>query len=877
MFRIRPIYKNSTSKNWVARLIILFVILSASITFGQLQLDPGLMKGYDINLWPLFMIYESTNANQKMFDAAFSLFRYSQDSERGYSHSHFLPLYWYSRNKSSTDFRLVTGYYPSLLRSTSDKTAKSGNLKFIELAPQVEIWQMAWAENNFDNTYLFLIKHKWDGTLQKGHFILFPLFWNYFQPDKKSITLFPILWFKQTPTTSSKFFFPIHYRYTSDHEKIRSWFLLYWNRADTEFNNYSQTLFPIIWYAKNPDTTTFTVFPLFSARRYLSDSSHYYTYLFPLYYHSQNQYSETRSILFLWWDSRHGTSNRSAILFPLLWYFKSYDSFSFTFFPIYSTGTFNKIRYTMITPLYWHAHEIDDPDSCTCNCLIPFWGKAHSGGMRLTMIFPLYWNFSSGNSKYHHNYAYGIFPLYWHFQDSDEPHSDRSTVLFPLLWSGKNYYSKYLVIFPLFWHTAKLQYEKSVRTVFFPVFWNYSSAEHNETTLFPVFWYKNSYAVKSLTLLPLFSYSKNTVLGTGQIIITPFFWHKTSYDQSQTSLYRTATLFPIFSAGRSDNGGSSHLMITPLFYTAKSLPSRSQDRTTGKTIIFPLWFSFDSTSYYSRTLVPIFSFGYSPHDNSQHLVITPLYWNIKKPSTKNVTFFPLFWDRKKYEWDQNGTSKQSDHACYLFPLYYQRDRQDGYKNWSILYPFFQHSRKEENSQFHFVWPIIKYEHDVDLSYFRIAPILWYKNSPDREYFGLMPIYYYSRKPNLTYHSILWQVYTHENINGYKVSNDLLWKVLSLDKYNNGDHEYRVLQWLFYNVNREGTRKNGILPLYSWREKADGGKDFTCLAYFYNYHKRKLRDVDDYYEEVNIFWFIKILSNKKHVVNTYGREALKTSR
>ncbi len=299
-------------------------------------------------------------------------------------------------------------------------------------------------------------------------------------------------------------------------------------------------------------------------------------------------------------------------------------------------------------------------------------------------------------------------------------------------------------------------------------------------------------------------------------------------------------------------------------------------------ILFPFWWYFSSERYTSYTLFPLFTFGSSSDKREGHIIITPLFWNIYKEESKFSCILPFWWsigkgDYKKtkilfpFYWKfQTKTSSK----IILFPLYYYRSRGVYYRKWSILYPFFQYIKENNRKEYYFGWPLIIYQKDIDYCYFSFFPIIWYSYKPNRKYFGLIPLFFYSEKSNNKYFSILWPLYTHKKINNYYTSNNVIWKTIFYDDYYNGDYEFRLCYYLFYRVKLKGEREHGFMPFYSSYNGKDGSKSFSLLLYFFNYHKKKLKKVDDYYEEVNIFWFIRILSNRDYLRKKYGKSILK---
>jgi len=61
---------------------------------------------------------------------------------------------------------------------------------------------------------------------------------------------------------------------------------------------------------------------------------------------------------------------------------------------------------------------------------------------------------------------------------------------------------------------------------------------------------------------------------------------------------------------------------------------------------------------------------------------------------------------------------------------------------------------------------------------------------------------------------------------------------------------------------DGEKTNSLFPFYYSTKNDNGEKTNSYLFYFFNSHKRKIANSNQFYQEKRIFWFIRYLSNYK---------------
>jgi hypothetical protein len=308
-------------------------------------------------------------------------------------------------------------------------------------------------------------------------------------------------------------------------------------------------------------------------------------------------------------------------------------------------------------------------------------------------------------------------------------------------------------------------------------------------------------------------------------MVTPFFWHYKNNKEIKN------ILFPLWIQKKTNYDGYSEKInyIFPLYWSKK-------DKNCNNKVLFPVIWRYKNQYHQSFTLFPIFSMGHRLDKTRHHLMITPLFWEIKNRNIHKVTLIPLF--------------------------YYSANSMENEKHFNILYFLARYKSWFGSKTFSFLWPICEYRKDSDLKYFRFAPVIWYKKAPESNYFSIQPLYFHSKDSTCSSYRFLWELFTYRNYFNYKTSRNVLWKAMIWDKYQNSDHEFRLLYFLYANVNKNGYFEKGIFPFYSSKKESNGNTSFSVFLSFYNSFKRQIPDSKEFYMEDKIFWFIRIRSNYK---------------
>jgi hypothetical protein len=909
--------------------LLFFFLFIASASFAQkdssrsdMSFDFGWTRNRNVNLWPI--LKKSKTKDQKDVQAIFTLFRYNKNRKAGTKHIHLLPLVVKDSSAAKQDLRLFTLFYPSLLRFQKDSVEGSRSFIIFDIAPKINFLELTKSKDGLfvQNNLFFFLWYKNNQVTKRTHLVAFPLYWQYKNPDYKSITFAPVFSKGQSTDLFRKhlmvtpFFLHLKYGYGYRNVLFPLWWYknsgtklfqdkynvilpLYWSFKNT--NGSRKILFPFIWSSKKASGSTFAFVPFFSIKR-SADSSESNFSVTPFFWHKKTKYSYANILFPIWWYKSSGTGearNSHNVVFPIYWSYKSRNSNSKVLFPLIWSLKNHDYRTFAVMPFFSIGHSPDSTESHIG--ITPLFWHWQKPGENRNIFFPLWWNKTEGTGEYKEHYNV-VFPVYWSYKNK----YSNSKVIFPLVWNlkkqkniHKSFYHTFAImpffsigkamdstkadrlshvgITPFFWH---YKYPDGYRNVLFPIWWNKRTGtgvnEKYSNVIFPLYWEKKYKDKEYKVIFPVLWLTKSdTGENTRQrSILFPLLWIKKDKKVNNTILfplvwslknkrYQSFTLFPLFSGGRTVDKQKSHL-ITPLFCHFKNKESRTniyfafwwsirrdtgvhaalrtvlfplvwtkKDKNTHNVVILPFIYSLKNKVYKSFTLAPIFSAGHSEDRKSRHYAITPLFWHFKKPAGHKEVLFPLY----SYASD---TAHNSKFDLLFFLLRYKGNKQ--YKSMN------------------FIWPLCEYTKAPDMVSFRFAPIFWYKKSSALNYFSIQPFYYHSISKESERFNILWELFSYKHYFNQKRSVSFFWKLLYYDKYDNKDHEFRLLYLLYANVKKEGNIEKSIFPLYHYTTTTEGGRSFSVLLKFYSSLTRPIEDSKEFYKETKVFWFLRIRSN-----------------
>jgi len=818
-----------------------------------------------LTLFPLFSMGHY-NDGAKNYVAVTPFFWHFKTS---YGHTNVLfPLWWNSKKMNYHDTSATNIIFP--LYWSRHSWYSNYNIFF------PFIWDIKTKSyHSFTFEPFFSTGKSTDG--KRRHIAITPFFWHYSDSNQIKNRLFPIWWYKKDI-------------YKNDTNITNVLFPIYWAYKGHNYNN--KVLFPIIWVLNNGRYKSLTIEPLFSVG-HSTDNKKKHIAITPLFWHVKDTLGYKNRLFPIWWNNKRieyqyangkeivYDTNCTNVIFPLYWsysnnhrtnkafvpfFWEHKDSLSksVTAIPLFAYGNSIKEKksYLAITPLFWH---IKDSDKYS-NTLIPFWWSKSRviykwNGKRIipvdtehtTEVFPLYWSY---HSKWESNKVF--IPFLWSHKDS----LSRSFTFAPFFSFGNSAKEKksYLVATPLYWHFKDsvgysntffplwrrrmrvnykwngfkyVPYDTSHATEVTPLFWSYHDKTQNYKVLFPLLWSFKDSVRKSFTFAPLFSAGHSPVSKKSYLVATPLFWHF----KDRTS--HTNLFFPFWYNHQRIKYAmkNSKMALVDTVRATYVFPFywSYRDMDVLRNIFFPILWSNKDKFHSSFTLFPLFSSGRSTDNKSSHLIITPLFWSLKSHGIMRTTLFPLF-----------NTYKDTT----------------GEKKFNVLYVAYRYTKIADSVSVNFLWPIVEYTHAKALRYFRITPIVWYKKSPKVNYFTVQPFYYHGKDTAGESTHIFWELFVHKRQFNKMKSTRFLWRTVVANRYDNGDHEFRILQFVYVNAKKDSTTEHGIFPFYHKVVQKNGDMSFSTMMGFYHHIRRQVPDTKEYYEEVKVLWFIRLLSNAK---------------
>jgi hypothetical protein len=678
-------------------------------------------------LWGYYRNYQEGGYSAGLFPLAF----FSSRPDRG--HGVLFPLLWHFRNRdrSSTlalpfflrfaDQNSTTAAVPPLLYFYGRQVRQGGSPGQTYTERYHVQFPLFWRFSNDQTgnatTVIPPIYWKsgpsgWSGGLfplvwasswkDKGHFVLFPLFWR-FRDDKAD----------RTTTVVANYLHRRHGDETTD----ALFPLLHWRRGtrpggkpETSF-----TLFPLVHYRKDSERRVLVTPLAFTTR-----SSQTRAGIIPPYFWYEGRQVSASGIPPLWFDfTRKETGERTRLFGPWVMV-DTPRSRARILFPLFGRYSDDKESGTWVFPAYFRRRT---REGYALDTLFPLVWRSTWPGHSTTVVGNFYRRVGTDR------YSSGFVPLYFYANDNNRrlwltplfyqrrDHKEdtsrlialplffrstrpdgHTTVQFPFYWSGRTGPSSHRVLFPLAWHFRNDE-ERTATNFWGPIYWASSAGGAQRTRgILPVVWYSrdDERRTASHALMPLF-YEKH---GPSQqtVVTLPFGFHrqpdrhwwyvlnvfrKDSVQSSFTMVFplwfshlnkttETSTrVIPIlhFSRQRPDRGLTSWFL---LFWRHRSIDSAT---TLGLPILY------DVHNYHQNRLtfvVPIF-FRYWRASDDTAYNLAPLFYRRSSPTSSSTVAFPLVWDFNSAERRTTvvfplfvGVRRPTYQARFIFPSIYYR-------------------------------------------------------------------------------------------------------------------------------------------------------------------------------------------------------------
>jgi hypothetical protein len=803
-------------------------------TKSDLSLDFGFTRDKNINLWPVFK--RTVSPDFKDIQILFPLFRYQNDKLAPRKFSYLLPFYWNDSNATFKDFRLLSLFYPSVVRINHNKILNIHSFKLFEFAPKINLLEISKSPDGLfvDNNLLLLLWYKNDKIRQKYFLVFFPFYWSFKNGENSSSTFFPIyskgnspsfnylaitplFWHFKRPLRTTNFLFPVWWNRKAGSDENRQFtnivFPFYWSFKDKTKTN--KVLFPLIWNFKDKNYQSYTFLPFFSTGK-SPDNSWRYTMATPVFWHFRNPESTTNFLFPIWWNRKAGSGEDTRItnvVFPVYWSYKDKTKTNKVFFPIYWSYKDKAKTNKVLFPLIW-SFKKPDYHSYT---FLPFFstGKSSDDRFKYIMATPVFWHFRNPESTTNF-----LFPIWWNRKAGSGENTRITNVVFPFYWSYKD--------------------KTTTNKVFFPIYWSYKYKAKTNKVLFPLIWSFKDSVYRSFTFLPLFSTGKSSDNRFTYTMATPVFWHFRNPEST------TNFLFPIWWNRKAGSGEDTKLtnVVFPFYWSYKDKIKTNnvlfpfywsyKDNTKNNKVFFPLFWSLKDTVYRSYTFLPLFSTGKSPDDHYKYTMATPVFWHFRNPESTTNFLFPIWWNRK------SGSGEDTRITNIVFPFYWSY--KDKTKTNKVLFPLIWSFKKTDYQSYTFL-PFFSTGKSSDnrFKYTMATPVFWHFRNPESTTNFLFPIWW-NRKSGSgedirltnTVFPFYWSYMDKTKTN--KVLFPLIWSFKNPDfqsytflpffstgKSSDNRYNYIMTTPVFWHIETPESNRNILFPIW-WNRKSGSGEE-----------------------------------------------------
>jgi hypothetical protein len=368
----------------------------------------------------------------------------------------------------------------------------------------------------------------------------------------------------------------------------------------------------------------------------------------------------------------------------------------------------------------------------------------------------------------------------------------------------------------------------------FPIFFKYHDNERTRFTIFPLLYILHNPEYRSFTLLPLLSVGRSTDSTRKHFSIASIYWQ---YEQKDNT---THILFPLWWNREYINWHGKHHVnvIFPLYWSFKNPDHINK-------VFFPIAWSLKNPYYRSFTFLPLFSFGHSPNRDQKHVIVSPLFWNIKNGKVSTTALFPILWHTK-------SVGQMPFRRNIVFPLWWSRS--DSLIKNRIFFPFFW-SLKNQNFSSIGVLPLFSYSHSTDdyKSISNITPLFWKFKNNDEKISFFIPFFYSKNKEGdngfrRSFVFPFWYSYRNNSINN-RILFPFAWSfknpdyrsitifpLFSAGRSVDGFQKHRVITPLFWSFKDIDSHKTVLFPVFDAKSYQNGDKNFGIFYFLFRYKK-----------------------------------------
>lgn len=687
----------------------------------------------------------------------------------------FFPFYWRFRDAASN--ATAHALLPFFFRRSSpeDTTTAAGALPLAFAYHRR--FPDGWSAGLFPVAFF-------GSRVDRGHAVVFPLFWHLRDRRGTATLLFPLFWRHSDEKHAFAIVPPLLYFQVREHaDRAYVQFPFFWHFVDgvrgvattvvppfylqTRKDGWSAGLFPLLFASTSKTRSHFVLFPLFW--RFTDQEADRHTTVVANYLHRRHGGETTDAFFPLFWYRRGarpgGQDETSLTLFPLVHYRRDATSTRFVS-PVAAWMRSPERKAGLIPPYFWYESR-----SVSASGILPVYFDVSNKvtGERTRLFGP--W-FHLDSPKGH---ARILFPLFGRYWDDRE----QGTWAFPTYFRRRTNDGYALdTLVPLFWRSTSPQHSTWVVGPFYNRTTTASApgGESRVAGLAPLLFYARNSQRSFLLGLPLFYRQADYKAGTSYLTVLGLFHHTTRPEGQRT------VVFPLWWSGRNQgrvDGMSqdrTYKVLFPLFWRFTDARQDSEQTLAGpfywsrfgkyrlRGIMPVAWYSRDDENQLaSHAVLPFF---YEKHGPAQQTVLTLLFgWKtapdrtwwyagpIFRRDSMESTFtmvFPLWFSH---------FNKNTETRTRLVPplLHFSREQPDrSLSAWALLFwrgrsisgtttlllPLFYDVHRFHQSRLTLGLPLfLRYANLAEKSAYTFAPLFYRRSSPDSSTTVAFPLYW----------------------------------------------------------------------------------------------------------------------------------------
>ncbi|MBI4568507.1 MAG: hypothetical protein HY719_08915 [Planctomycetes bacterium] len=286
--------------------------------------------------------------------------------------------------------------------------------------------------------------------------------------------------------------------------------------------------------------------------------------------------------------------------------------------------------------------------------------------------------------------------------------------------------------------------------------------------------------------------------------LLPLLWFTTGGEEEKR------IVFPLYGSFRNRQERTrSDFFLGPLYLRTR----REQEDLTSHNVLWPFLNVQWSRDHVGGRVFPLAWWNVRDDTGEGHVVLFPVYWRFKTPSSEHTHVWPF------YGRDVDLEERNRTHFFFL-PLLAVTEGETRH-GVDLLWPLLRFSRRSFRDD--------REPEDT----FRLFPLVWYWNEQHETTFGLLPLIWLRDGLNKGSVSVLWPVFDYSWREDDHTSWALLWKLMEWWDGTEGRYDFRILHKFIRVCDRYNRQEVRFTPLFRWR-RSEELTEFSLLYYLFEH-------------------------------------------